>query len=724
MRKLIIIPLFFFSISVFGQFTKNQLYNGINLNIRNKGASQLRLANMLDSIVVSMGSGGGSMVYPGAGIALSTGSAWGASITDNSANWNTAFGWGNHASAGYLIGGVTNVLPASTTQFDLASNLYAFKIFGGAGVTQPASFSAGVGVVELGVGSSSGANGYSAATRGIQIGSNISIKIGGTSSTFIFTDNNTVTKSGMRYAASGYETNDLTLTSRGYVKDGVYTFTNKTFALGSNTFSGTKAQFNTAVTDGDILYVGDVTSNATHTGDVTGSTTLTIASGVIVNADVNASAAIDFTKLSGTSNALSSAITDPVRTVTGTDAIVQADNGRTVYFNSASPFNFTIDALTINTVTMFRNIGAGTVTFVDGSGVTSTGATELLADEVGGVEYIASTTPIISKAGGSGGSGDVVSSETSVSDLGAIAWDGTTGKLIRAISGQPVTTSTGFTSGRIAISNGTGNSLKDDASLTYDGLGGVGATTFNGVALTTAGDGTGVLRDDGTYGNPLVTRKNALVIEADFYTDTSPYSPSFIGAAISGGTDNIIAGEANHPGIIDLRDGTTANGGWNASTAANAFLIAGGEKAVVTFQIRNARATANGWIGFKDNSTNAQPVDGAYVYFIGNGTTVTMDARTRSNSTETINGTTWAPTLNTWYTLVITVNAGGTQVDYEVFNDAGTSQWSVNNVANIPTGAGRQTGFGIQANESTTDAAAAIMYVDYARMEINRVLTR
>jgi hypothetical protein len=43
-----------------------------------------------------------SMVYPGAGIALSTGSAWGTSITDNSANWNTAFGWGNHASGGYL----------------------------------------------------------------------------------------------------------------------------------------------------------------------------------------------------------------------------------------------------------------------------------------------------------------------------------------------------------------------------------------------------------------------------------------------------------------------------------------------------------------------------------------------------------------------------------------------------------------------------------------------
>ena len=50
----------------------------------------------------SNGSAGGAMVYPGAGIPLSTGSAWGTSITNNSANWNTAYGWGNHASAGYL----------------------------------------------------------------------------------------------------------------------------------------------------------------------------------------------------------------------------------------------------------------------------------------------------------------------------------------------------------------------------------------------------------------------------------------------------------------------------------------------------------------------------------------------------------------------------------------------------------------------------------------------
>jgi len=56
-----------------------------------------------------------SMIYPSAGIALSTGTAWGTSITDNSANWNTAFGWGNHASGGYLTSALAATTYASLT---------------------------------------------------------------------------------------------------------------------------------------------------------------------------------------------------------------------------------------------------------------------------------------------------------------------------------------------------------------------------------------------------------------------------------------------------------------------------------------------------------------------------------------------------------------------------------------------------------------------------------
>ena len=66
-----------------------------------------------------------SMVYPSAGIALSSETGWGTSIVNNSANWNTAFGWGNHASAGYVpyTGATTDVDLGirSLTNFSLTS---------------------------------------------------------------------------------------------------------------------------------------------------------------------------------------------------------------------------------------------------------------------------------------------------------------------------------------------------------------------------------------------------------------------------------------------------------------------------------------------------------------------------------------------------------------------------------------------------------------------------
>jgi len=46
---------------------------------------------------------GGTMVYPTVGLALSTGTTWGTSVVNNSANWNTAFGWGNHSGLYSLV---------------------------------------------------------------------------------------------------------------------------------------------------------------------------------------------------------------------------------------------------------------------------------------------------------------------------------------------------------------------------------------------------------------------------------------------------------------------------------------------------------------------------------------------------------------------------------------------------------------------------------------------
>jgi len=72
-----------------------------DINVTN-GTRVLRLRlNTVINQVNLLESGSPVMIYPSAGIPLSTGSAWGTSITNNSTNWNTAYGWGNHASAGY-----------------------------------------------------------------------------------------------------------------------------------------------------------------------------------------------------------------------------------------------------------------------------------------------------------------------------------------------------------------------------------------------------------------------------------------------------------------------------------------------------------------------------------------------------------------------------------------------------------------------------------------------
>ena len=53
--------------------------------------------------------------YPASGIAISTGSGWDASIANNSANWNTAYGWGNWAHTTLAGYGITDALGLHAT---------------------------------------------------------------------------------------------------------------------------------------------------------------------------------------------------------------------------------------------------------------------------------------------------------------------------------------------------------------------------------------------------------------------------------------------------------------------------------------------------------------------------------------------------------------------------------------------------------------------------------
>jgi hypothetical protein len=221
----------------------------------------------------------------------------------------------------------------------------------------------------------------------------------------------------------------------------------------------------------------------------------------------------------------------------------------------------------------------------------------------------------------------------------------------------------------------------------------------------------------------VLTRTSALIIETDFYNSTSPFAQGLTGTAVSSGTIVNIAGEANNPGIVALRDSTIANGGYRVQTDVTAFRLAGGERCVFVFQVRNARATISGYLGFFDNTTVAVPTDCVCLVLSANGTTASIVGRGRANNTAVDTLTAFAPVLNTWYTAIIEINSDATLATFQILNAAGVEQWT-GTTTNIPTASGRETGFGAAVFESTTDAAADIIRLDYIRMEINRTLVR
>ena len=99
------------------------------------------------------------------------------------------------------------------------------------------------------------------------------------------------------------------------------------------------------------------------------------------------------------------------RTVTGTDSLVQGDDNSLIIFNSATPFNFTIDQLTVGSKFSWLNYGAGAVTLVNGTGVTIDGNTTAAARSgniiaTGLVDFSQSATVPKSIAGEPGGGGD------------------------------------------------------------------------------------------------------------------------------------------------------------------------------------------------------------------------------------------------------------------------------------------------------------------------------
>jgi hypothetical protein len=115
-------------------------------------------------------------------------------------------------------------------------------------------------------------------------------------------------------------------------------------------------------------------------------------------------------------------------------------------------------------------------------------------------------------------------------------------------------------------------------------------------------------------------------------------------------------------------------------------------------------------IGFTDDTTGADAVDGAYFRFSASDTHLVCV--TRSNSSETTSTTTTVINVNQWYRLRIAISAGGSTAVFTI-DDADTQS-----VGGAPNGAGRYTGLGASIHKSAGTTAESFS-VDYCALAMD-----
>lgn len=208
---------------------------------------------------------------------------------------------------------------------------------------------------------------------------------------------------------------------------------------------------------------------------------------------------------------------------------------------------------------------------------------------------------------------------------------------------------------------------------------------------------------------------------ADFFNNTVGLYP-FVGAAISSGVSGLSSLERVQTlGFVALSDSTTANGGYRITVNNSDLLrIRGGESYQATLRIAS---TSNKTIrfGFFDTTTNADATDGVYFEFNWTTNTTQIYGKTANASARSTTTTAYTFTIDTDYNFQIKINSSATLATFFIkdFND--NILWSDTLSTNMPTS---PTGVGIIATESTTSAAAAMLFIDYMEFTIPRKLLR
>jgi len=207
-----------------------------------------------------------------------------------------------------------------------------------------------------------------------------------------------------------------------------------------------------------------------------------------------------------------------------------------------------------------------------------------------------------------------------------------------------------------------------------------------------------------------VAALNTQTLTTDFLDNTY----FIISAAINGGAMGTAISEVKHPGVFQIASSASANSGARAITHSNSIRLSGGEKTTIIFKTPANLTGVTAVMGFCDTLDAIAWADCACIKI--NGTTLTGE--TESNNAGSTTGTSYTVAVDTWYRVVIEVNADATSVSFKLYaDDSDTLLWSNTLTTNIPTAAGRELHYVITAIMASPTGTTVLLLIDYLNIQ-------